>query len=103
LSFSRRNIQIRIYKYGSEKSQNLRGPINIHASNEYYNFDLPFVKGLCLSIENFVVEPIDGASVMKKVERLTVSQHQICIIHDLHLAIIEVLLKTGTIETEDKW
>jgi hypothetical protein len=82
--------------------------INIHASTEYWNLGLIRVKGSMpaekcvdligeklkqfgLSIDQIVAMTTDGASVMKKVGRLIPSQHQICIIHGLHLAIVEVI------------
>lgn len=41
----------------------------------------------------------DGATVMEKVGRLTDAEHQLCLAHGIHLAVIEVLYKKPTVVT----
>lgn len=72
-----------------------------------HNF-LQIVKLIERRLENFNLKPeldivnlTTKAKVMVKVGRLFASEHLLCIVHGLHLAVIEVLYKTQPKDKEE--
>jgi hypothetical protein len=85
--------------------------INVHDESEYWSLGLIRVHGSmpaekCVelvnqrlqefgpSLENHTVAICtDGASVMRKAGRLISAEHQLCLAHGIHLAVLDVLYK----------
>lgn len=85
--------------------------INVHDESQYWSLGLVRVSGSMpadkcielvsqrlqefgLSLENHIVAICtDGASVMCKVGRLMSAEHQVCLAHGIHLAVLDVLYK----------
>lgn len=85
--------------------------LNVHGFGEFWNLGLARIKGTftseaCLELVQikllefelsmFDVMGIctDGAAVMKRFGRLTERNHQICLAHGIHLAVVGVLYET---------
>lgn len=100
-------ISITLDEWSSTRNRRYMNVI-VHDKNKFWNLGLARVHGSMpaekcvdilktkllsfnLSLADFVASTTDGASVMKKFGQLSGIGHQLCIVHGIHLAVVNVL------------
>ena len=98
-------------EYTSIKNRRLAS-VNLHSKDKYYSLGLVSIDGplnaACatellrekllefkVSLDSHIVAMVsDGAAMMLKMGHEILAEHQVCLAHGMHLAVIEVLYKT---------
>lgn len=93
--------------------------VNLHANEQFWNLGLKRITGsftaengrnllkakldeFGVSLDTHIIAIVsDGAAVMKKMGRISGTEHQLCFAHAIHLAVTDVLYEKKTVEDED--